>query len=71
MNGEPLDQEKWAKEHPELADMTLEGVHYIRLPFRSGEDRLAGEEIDEQSFLAEYKALTGLAFSDGNEQYSA
>ena len=25
----------------------------------------------EQSFLAEYKALTGLAFSDENEQYSA
>lgn len=71
LNGEPLDREKWAKEHPELADMTLEGVHYIRLSFRSGEDRLAGEEIDEQSFLAEYKALTGLAFSNENEQYSA
>lgn len=71
LNGEPLDGEKWAEEHPALADMPLEGVHYIRLSSESGKDRLAAEEIDEESFLAEYKALTGRAFSDPHERYSA
>lgn len=70
LNGEPLDQERWAKEHPSLADMSLEGVHYIRLSSEGRGDRLVEEEIDEQSFLAEYKVLTGLAFSDPYGQYS-
>lgn len=70
LNGEPLDRGTWAKEHPELADMTLEGVHYIRLSSESGQDRLIEEEIDKQRFLAEYKVLTGLDFSDEYEQYS-
>lgn len=71
LNGEPLDREKWAEEHPCLADMPLEGVHYIRLSFGDGEDRLVEEEIDEQSFRAEYKELTGSDFSDRHGQYSA
>lgn len=68
LNGEPLDQENWAKEHPDLADMPLEGVHYIRLTSENGEDRLAEEEIDEQRFLAKYKMLTGLDFSGRDGQ---
>lgn len=70
LNGEPLNQENWAKEHPNLAGMELEGVRYIRLSSGNGEDRLVEEEIGEQSFLAEYKALTGLDFSGRDERYS-
>lgn len=70
LNGEPQDREKWAKEHPDLADLPLEGVHCIRLSSGKEEDRLIEEEIDKQSFLAEYKALTGLAFSGRHELYS-
>ena len=70
MNGEPLNQENWAKGHPNLAGMELEGVHYIRLSSGNEEDQLVEEEIGEQSFLAGYKALTGLAFSGRDERYS-
>lgn len=70
LNGEPLNHEKWAEEHPNLADMSLEGVHYIWLSSGNEENRLVEEEIDEQSFLEEYKVLTGLIFSDRYGQYS-
>lgn len=68
LNGEPLDRESWAREHPDLADMPLKGVHYIRLSSENGEDWLTEEEIDEQIFLAEYKMLTGLDFSGRDGQ---
>lgn len=64
LNGEPLDRTQWAEEHPELADMPLEGVHYLRVSPMDGTDRLFAEETDKQSFLSAYKSMTGQAFPD-------
>lgn len=64
LNGEPVDNKQWAEEHPELAEMPLKGVHYLRFSSIEGTDRLLGEEIDRQSFLSEYKVMTGKTFSD-------
>ena len=65
LNGKPFDNKQWAEEHPELAEMPLKGVHYLRFSSIDGMDRLFEEEIDEQSFLSEYKALTGQTFPNG------
>ena len=62
LNSEPLDNKQWAEEHPELAEMPLKGVHYLRFSSINGTDRLFEEEIDKQSFLSAYKALTGQVF---------
>lgn len=64
LNGEPLDGTQWAEEHPELADMPLKGVHYLRFFPMDGTDRLFAEETDKQNFLSAYKSMTGQAFPD-------